>query len=181
MDYTDRQGNWIITYSGRRFYPLDPREEDIYIEDIAHSLALMNRFAGHTKFPYSVAQHCYWASIIVDPGHELAALLHDASEAYANDLIRPLKEMLPEYKAIEDSIQEVICEKFNVDVFHPAVKNADVQMLSAEARVLCNGEVWWPDADRPVPVELSIDQWDWQYAEDLYIKRFEELGGFDDC
>lgn len=179
MDYSDRSGDFIITYTGGRFYPMDPREEDINIEDIAHSLALINRFTGHTKFPYSVAQHCYWASVLTPAEHKLAALLHDASEAYVNDIARPVKVNLPDYQAVEDHIQEIICKKFGVDVFHPEVKKADNIMLVTEARVLCNGEGWWNDDRYPPPADLPIDPWDWQYAEDLYIKRFEELGGFD--
>lgn len=179
MDYSDRQGEFIITYTGNRFYPMDPREEDIRIEDIAHSLALINRFTGHTKFPYSVAQHCYGASVITPPEHALAALLHDASEAYVNDIARPVKKYLPDYQAIEDRIQEVICAKFNVDVFAPEVKIADNVMLVTEAGVLLNGEAWWEADNWPAPAEISIEPWDWQYAEDLYIRRFEELGGFD--
>lgn len=179
MDYSDRKGDWIITYTGKRFYPLDVRPDDINIEDVAHSLALINRFTGHTKFPYSVAQHCYLASIIANPEHKLAALLHDSSEAYVNDVARPVKRLLPDYQAVEDGIQEVICNKFNVDVFHPEVKRVDNIMLVTEARVLCNGEGWWAEPHWPDPADLLIDPWDWQYAEDLYIKRFEELGGFD--
>lgn len=54
---TQRRGDFICTYTGRKFYPLDPRPEDVCIEDIAHALALVNRFGGHTRVPYSVAQH----------------------------------------------------------------------------------------------------------------------------
>ena len=35
-----RRGDWIQAYTGRKFWPLDPRPEEIFIEDIAHHLAL---------------------------------------------------------------------------------------------------------------------------------------------
>ena len=32
-----RQGDWLQTYTGKQFYPLDPQPEDIDIQDIAHA------------------------------------------------------------------------------------------------------------------------------------------------
>ena len=42
-----RYGGWMQVYSGGKFYPLDPRPEEIFIEDIAHSLSLLCRYVGH--------------------------------------------------------------------------------------------------------------------------------------
>lgn len=50
----ERFGNSIATYTGRWFWPLDPRPEDIVIEDIAHALSNKCRFSGHTKKFYCV-------------------------------------------------------------------------------------------------------------------------------
>lgn len=44
-------------FSGHRIDPLHIREEDIYLEDIAHALSLLCRGNGHIKYFYSVAQH----------------------------------------------------------------------------------------------------------------------------
>lgn len=52
-----RKGDWILTFTGRRFYPLDPRPEDVCLEDIAHALSLICRYNGHSRFFYSVAEH----------------------------------------------------------------------------------------------------------------------------
>ena len=52
-----RKGDWILTYSGIEFWPLDPRPEDVRIEDIAHALSMQCRFAGHCDRFYSVAEH----------------------------------------------------------------------------------------------------------------------------
>ena len=45
---------WIRTYSGKKFYVFHPKQKDIVIEDIAHSLSLICRFTGHTEDLYSV-------------------------------------------------------------------------------------------------------------------------------
>ncbi len=81
-----RRGDWIQVRSGRKFHPLDPRPEDVDINDIAHALSNLCRFTGHCTDFYSVAQHSVIASQIVPPASALAALLHDASEAYMGDI-----------------------------------------------------------------------------------------------
>lgn len=52
----ERKGDWFLTYTGIHFYPMDPRPEEVCIEDIAHALALQCRFNGHCQFhiPWSV-------------------------------------------------------------------------------------------------------------------------------
>src|SRR5690242_11754504 len=86
-----RRGDWMQTYTGRRFWPLDPRVDDIDIGDIAHHLSLVCRFAGACREFYSVAQHCVGVSYVCDPKDALWGLLHDAAEAYVGDMVRPLK------------------------------------------------------------------------------------------
>ena len=44
-------------FSGHRIDPLHIKEDDIYLEDIAHALSLICRGNGHIKYFYSVAQH----------------------------------------------------------------------------------------------------------------------------
>jgi 5'-deoxynucleotidase YfbR-like HD superfamily hydrolase len=44
-----RDGPWMQTFEGRQFWPLDPRVEDVYLEDIAASLSKQCRFAGHSR------------------------------------------------------------------------------------------------------------------------------------
>ena len=92
----------ITTYSGVKFSPLNPKEEDIRIDDIAHALSLMTRANGHFPEFYSVAQHCIaCCKEAIARGYSnkvaLALLLHDASEAYLSDITRPLKKHLEVY------------------------------------------------------------------------------------
>lgn len=57
MTTLGRLGDWIQVHSGGKFWPLDPRGEEVRIDDMAHALSLICRFTGHTKDFYSVAQH----------------------------------------------------------------------------------------------------------------------------
>ena len=52
-----RKGDWMQTFLGIQFWPMEPRVDEIQIEDIAHALSNQCRFAGHCSTFYSVAQH----------------------------------------------------------------------------------------------------------------------------
>ena len=80
--------SWIQTFQGKAFDPFAPRPADISHFDIAHALSNICRFTGHTNTFYSVAQHSVQVALLVPRPMQLAALLHDASEAYLCD-IRP--------------------------------------------------------------------------------------------
>lgn len=85
---------WILTYTGRAFDLAAPRADLISTVDIAHSLSMICRFGGHPRRHYSVAQHSLLVAGIVPPEHQLIALLHDATEAYVGDMVRPIKLMM---------------------------------------------------------------------------------------
>lgn len=94
---------WIQTQSGRAFDLLDPRAEDVVVADIAHALARINRFSGHTHGePYSVAHHSMLVADLLaswgaPPAIVREGLLHDAGEAYYGDLTSPLKAALRDH------------------------------------------------------------------------------------
>lgn len=171
---------WIITYSGLKFYHLNPQPEMIAIEDIAHSLSLTARWTGHTKHHYSVAQHSVYASLIVKPEFALEALLHDGSEAYLGDMNRPLKHFTaagPAYLAIEEKVEEVIFKKFGVRYpMPPEVKEADTQMLYSEKEQLMPTHEWatkWSGGKQVA--DIQIERWTPRHAEKVFLKRFAEL------
>jgi len=85
-----RIGDWIETYTGKQFYPLDPYPEDIDVRDIAHALSNLCRFTGHCRAFYSVAEHSIYVSTHVPKTMALQALFHDAPEAYIADISGPL-------------------------------------------------------------------------------------------
>jgi 5'-deoxynucleotidase YfbR-like HD superfamily hydrolase len=84
----------------------------------------------------------------VNREHKLAALLHDASEAYLVDIPRPIKLKLTEYHPIENNLMRVIAEKYGFHYpLHNAVKQADEKMLQQEWDVFCIGSSkQWPSA-----------------------------------
>jgi 5'-deoxynucleotidase YfbR-like HD superfamily hydrolase len=82
----------------------------ILVDDIVHSLSLINRFNGAAKFPYSVAQHSLYVAGLLPPELKLHGLLHDAPEAYVGDMVSPLKKIMTEYKEVEAGIARVVAE-----------------------------------------------------------------------
>lgn len=138
------RGHYLQTFTGKAFYPLDPRPEDICIEDIAHALTYLCRFGGHCKRFYSVAEHSWnVAESIHLAGYSDAlafeGLMHDAAEAYVGDMVWPLKnsEGLEAYKAIDDRIDLLIRQKYGLpEKMSAVVKRYDLVMLSTEKRDL---------------------------------------------
>lgn len=178
----NRVGDWIQTYSGGRFWLADPRPCEVKAIDIAHALALVNRFVGHTIQPYSVAQHSVLVSRLVEPEYALQGLLHDAHEAYIGDWSRPLKKSLLLSVAvylneIVSAIDAAIFSKFKVArsaKSDEAVSDADSIALYAEAKCLMNQcEVEWVE---PLALRPSVVPVDWREAERMFLERLKELG-----
>lgn len=185
-----RRGDWIQTYSIGQFWPLDPRPEDVRIQDIGHALSMMCRFTGHVHEFYSVAEHCVRVSLeaarrATISGMSVAevtrvarwGLLHDASEAYLVDLARPVKRT-PEMAAYRDAealIMRAVAERFGLDGLEPSlVKAADIALCYTEARDLFPSvhPAWtWhaePLIERIVPLDTTK-------AKARFRARFEEL------
>lgn len=168
--------NWIQSYSGKVLDILDPQPEQIDIYDIAHALSLLCRFGGHcTKF-YSVAEHSVRCSWKAPKGFELEALLHDASEAYFIDIPRPIKILLPEYKAMETRLEKVIAKKYNLPFpMSPEVKDVDNRMLSTEQnQIMKESERPWTFVFEDYPDE-KIDGWPPETAYNMFIGEFRQL------
>jgi len=144
----DRKGNWMQTATGRVFWPLDPRPEEVYIEDISSALSKLCRFGGHSKRFYSVAEHCCHVARAAPEYLKLAALMHDASEAYLCDVPRPIKASLTNYAAIEGRLNAVISQRFGFQYPEPReVKDLDNGILIDELE----------QAMRPAPMLWDID------------------------
>jgi 5'-nucleotidase len=177
---TDRASSCIHTYTGRFVNPLDLQVEDVDIADIAHALANQCRFSGHVKEFFSVAQHSVICSFIVEPGFELAALLHDAQEAYLQDMARPLKidpHFGQAYRGAEKRAEKVIAEVFGTPYpMPPEVKWADNTCLVTEARDLMHGtDDWSPELRTYEPLPDPIVSWSPKKARTKFLERYLAL------
>lgn len=170
-----RTGDWMTTYTGKQFWPLDPRPEEVDIEDIAHALSLVCRFGGHCREFYSVAQHCCYVAEVMgtlEPSFRLHALLHDAAEAYIGDMIRPMKRSCPEYTEAEHKVQKAIRKAFDISYEPKSVKWCDEVVLRNEHRdVMSDDRIWAVDAIggpdvRIVPISSIV-------AEAQFLKKYK--------
>ena len=137
---------YVSTFLGNRFFLTSPHIDDVAIEDIAHGLAYQCRFNGQTSAFYSVAQHSLMVmSLVPEPLH-FHALLHDAAEAYLGDMVKPLKQLFPEFSVIESRVMDIIGQRFAIDLsrLDPAIKRADMVALATEKRDLMpySTEAW---------------------------------------
>lgn len=173
-----RNGDYIQTYTGRKFYPCDPRPEEIDILDIAHSLSNQCRFSGHCLSFYSVAQHSVLVSDNLSSVDRLWGLLHDASESYLVDLPRPLKRsppLGPIYTNLENRLMSAIAERFSLPGEIPsAVKHMDNRLLMTERRDLMalTEDEWIETAD---PLPERIIPWVPGDAEALFLQAFYSI------
>ena len=135
----------LETVSGRKIDVTNPDPNTIEITDIAWALSRMPRFSGHSipYIPYSVAQHCIQVMKELAPHGpriQLHGLLHDAAEAYINDLPSPVKH-IPEIHAVisklEDKLMLTIYEALGIrppnEEEEKIVKIADKQQQAVEA------------------------------------------------
>lgn len=183
----------IQLHSGVVFDPLHPDFRLINIEDIAHALSNQCRFSGHVTEFYSVAQHSLHVSEAVEaavPGQQLPALwglLHDATEAYLQDVPSPLKHALfgDKYRHAEGRLMKAIASRFELGPEPDVVRRADLHMLVTEVRDLMphakktreGRELWaqWLTGVRPFSwkiVPLCPED-----AADLFMYRYLSLTG----
>lgn len=198
----DRRGQWMQTSLGNKFFPEDPRSEEVFISDIANGLALDCRYAGQgavDKF-YSVAEHSYhmtaYASGTLEwpPEALLACLLHDAAEAYCNDLPRAVKQAVNNvgddeyspaeaYSMIEDNIQAVIEMRYSLPVdWEVEIKDLDRRIVPLEkAAIMRYPQPWAHDQFEPLE-GIEIKCWRPPVAKQMFLNMYNAIcleGGFE--
>lgn len=158
---------YILLHSGHTMNLGRPLPSMVRIEDIAHALGLINRFTGHTRRPYSVAEHSLLVTEILERDGGVrdamclrAALLHDAHEAYTGDLATPIKHYCgPEWRGMEAGIEWAIAQHFGTAEAARAhrytIKHADLVALATERRDLM------PQHPEPWPVLQGVQPVDW--------------------
>ncbi len=198
---SERIGDWIQTAHGTKFFPLDPRPEEVDVRDVAHALSNVCRFAGHARWHYSVAQHSVLASRYAPPGSGLPALLHDAAEAYMGDIARPWKRFLyvktgrvvdRVYDPIKDAERNLLdvilsaltCPPRTNLVWVP-IEEIDMRMLATEARDLMHplADEWSNTFQKPPcearyayhPYPEPIEVWMPGRAKSEFLARYAEL------
>lgn len=166
---------WTLTHSGIKLIYLEPTVEMISLEDIVHNTGNICRWTGSVSQFYSVAQHSMMVGslvkVLIDEADEadrwpstrywnqiLAGLLHDAAEAYINDLASPLKVAIKgEYERIEHGLLSKVFEKFDVpmEMKNQIVKKADNIAMQIERYYFMPDHPEWPK----VPVaEMTYDK-----------------------
>ena len=171
------RGMFMETFSGGIYYPASPRASEVRLVDIAHHLSMICRFTGACRKRYDVAQHSIHVSYCVPPEHALAGLLHDAPEAYLNDMGRPLKKapLMFGYRIYEHRNWLAIAEHFGLaPVLPKCVHYADNAVLLAERAVLMypTGRHW---AIPAVAADIAIHDWTPEQSEQAFLDRFYEL------
>lgn len=173
----------VLTFSGHYLNVLHPDPVMISITDIAHALSQINRFGGHTREPYSVAQHSVLVSHLVPPQYRLQALLHDAAEAYLGDIVSPVKYVvgMEPLRDMESTLQAAIFHKFGMGMAQDstcldAIRHADLTMLATERRDLMpTDDEQWPVLAGIAPLKSRISPMDAYDAKTTFLLRFEML------
>jgi len=178
----DRKGQWMMN-GRRRFWPEDPRPQDIDIRDIAHALSMLNRFNGRTQKPFSVAQHSVMVSRLLPPKLRLFGLLHDAAEGVLGDVISPVKRLIADrWDPIEDGVMRAVAGRFGfLDQYEDEgaraeVKRADLVMLATEIRDVS----LFGFSPNPLP-HPPLSDWLWlewmspERAEKFFLEEFDQL------
>lgn len=192
--------NPILTRSGLLVDLADPQPASIRLTDIALALSRAPRFGGHTTRTWSVADHSLLVLQLLreelgeaaTPDLQLAAVLHDAREAYTGDLVTPLQWELgrrsPSSPSASALLQEIQADldraiahafTFHPSLFlHEAVKRADLLALAIEARHLMAPQARaWPNLPEPSDPPPALPQRDQMKAQnDFMICVFALLG-----
>lgn len=190
LESTDPPTNdFVLTKSGEHIHLQNGfTEGQIKIDDISHSLAIQNRFVGHTIYPYSIAQHsvncCRAAEAFHhedDPEVLLSILMHDAVEAYVGDIARPTKYMFcADLRKIEGTLERQIYYKYGLPYhgvrFRKLLAEVDSRMCATESALLCK-EKMPPHLTvyENAHLRLDLTEWSWVEAKHAFISLFTSL------
>lgn len=192
-----------MTARGAEYHLSGVHEHDnvISIEDIAHALAQINRFTGHANRPYSVAEHSLLCVDIAErlqlsPFGQMAALMHDAHEAYTGDITSPVKWTIGQPWKDFETVHSIAVRKYfglstKFITYRQQVEQCDLVALATERRDLMPWRAdissSWPILDtpsHPVPVadwvnlnSLQRVQCHWTEWRDQFLEKFHSLKG----
>lgn len=167
--------------SGRYFDFIEPHTTPLEIEDIATGLSRICRYTGQLAIDeddiYSVGQHSVLASENCDPDCDpFEALMHDRAESVLNDMASPLKQLLLDYKEIEDRVEQASADYYGVP--HPMsdpCKRIDLRMLATEKRDLMPnnvGDEKWALIAHITPLPFTIRPWRPSETRHRFLQRY---------
>ena len=191
-----RWEGWIPTFTGEGFNVLKPQPENIRIEDIAHGLAHNFRYAGQVT-PITVAEHSLMVEAIISilwpsERQQLAGLLHDACQAYTQDIQTPVRKFvrvqlpngdLIEWATLEQKLNGIIAKALGLPARFwgsATVKAANIIAVALEKEqcpVLRRAGSWGLP---PIPEEVQNLQMDFLSpvdAQTRFLQRYHELAG----
>ena len=188
---------WILTAHGHEMSLAYPQPAKMALADVAHALGQINRFHGHARRPYSVAEHSLLVLDIVEhlfaPASvhcRLAALMHDAHEAYVGDMATPAKALVGEpWHMLEHRLERCLRSAW---ALHTAayehaevIKLADTIALATERQQLLpkSPSLWeclvhvqpvtWVDLMSPERCAMTWADWRDRFADAVDMLDFE--------
>lgn len=175
--------NYVTLISGALFDPFRPNPKLIDIQDIAWSLSMQCRYNGHVKRYYSVAEHSIYVVSLVKQMNpdisyrkQLQALMHDSTETYLGDMVKPVKIMFSLFNRVEDKLWVNICMKFDMDVeWSKELKYCDAQAAVSEMETLTSRKAshTWTEGITPSQAPLPHLTQEEAYSE--FIKLYNYL------
>lgn len=139
MKKNSKKEECLRTFTGKKFHIFNPKENEVYIKDIAHSLSMTCRFNGHSSVFYSVASHLIIGSKLIKNPFKKEFFGHDFSEAFTGDLISPIKRRSNEFCKMEKKVEKIIAKKYNFSYpMLKEVKEMDNLMFRMELCYLMN-------------------------------------------
>lgn len=173
-----------VMQSGKRWYLLNPRVEDVDWWDISNGLSSTFRFDGQTQL--TVAQHLVNCAIVAaelktDLPILPYAFLHDAHEAYTGDISKPMKNILNHdglVSEVERRADKVIYQSLELTMPDSEtlqlVKEIDGRMLATEWLWLMPGH----PSDHGImdePFTMEIKQLPPHEARAHFVSMFNQI------
>ena len=182
---------WVQLLDGSAFLLSATRRADAYfsIELIAASLAKLNRYSGHTREPWSVAQHSVLVADVLalngdSPRVQLWGLLHDAHEAVLGDITTPVRRALGIVERVAQLERAVDIAIYSDLGLQPPsqfvavqVRNADLIAMATERRDLLApcAFSWGAAIEAIAPAPITCEPVEPRFAEMEFLGRYYEL------
>lgn len=157
------------------------------VTSMAHAMAQTARYRGNADEFYSVAEHsCLVASLMheVTGGDPFEGLMHDATESILPDVSAPFKQLLPDLRAIEHTLDADLRERFGL----PSEKSqectaADWLALFIEAAQIVperGADFVDPYGFRDKALDLRQKGWrisclTWREAKAVWLNGYDQL------